>query len=215
VTRLYHPLLLVSLGACALAGPGARRNGADANESPSDAPSNIHIPDAPPPSGCAQAFTGVLATWSLAGATGSQTSSAATTTATGIVAGPLTRASTLNAASGSGSMNSSGWATTSTPDATKYYTFTITPPSGCKLALSSGAFDVAHSSTGPTLGAIATSSDNYVNQTTLSTSTASTPSLVVSGGTAQLEIRVYGYGASAGTGTMRIQNTLSLSGSLY
>lgn len=215
MTRLYPSLLVVTLGACALAGPDARRNSPDAKQGPIDAPSNIHMPDAPPASGCAQAFTGVLATWSLASAAGSQASSPATSTATGVAAGPITRSSGLTAVSGSGSINSSGWPSGSTPDTGKYYTFTITPPSGCKLALSSAAIDLAHSSTGPTMGSIATSSDSFANNLAVSTSTAQTPSLVVAGGTAQLEIRVYGYSASAGTGTFRIQNTLSLSGSLY
>jgi hypothetical protein len=65
------------------------------------------------------------------------------------------------------------------------------------------------------MGAIATSADNFAQQLSISTSTASSPSLVVSAGTAQLEIRVYGYFASSTSGTMRIQNTFSLTGSLY
>ena len=213
--RLSGPLFAVTLGACALAGPDARRNNPDANEPMHDAPSSIHSPDAPPASGCAQAFTGVLATWSLTAAAGNQASSAASSTATGVTAGALTRSAGLTAASGTGSINSTGWPTTSSPDTTKYYTFTITPPSGCKLALSSSALDISHSGTGPANGAIATSSDNYANKVSVSTSAAATPSLVVAGGTTQLEIRVYGYTASSGSGTMRIQNTLSLSGSLY
>lgn len=213
MTRLYPALLMATLGACALAGPDARRNSPDARGA--DAPNNIHTPDAPPASGCVQAFTGVLATWNLATAAGNQASSAATSTATGVTAGALTRSAGLTPASGSGSINSSGWPTAASPDATLYYTFTITPPAGCKLALSSAAIDIAHSSTGPAAGAIASSSDNYANKVSISTSTAATPSLVVAGGTTQLEIRVYGYSASSGSGTMRIQNTLSLSGSLY
>src|SRR5256885_14545683 len=89
--RLSGPVFAVTLGACALAGPDARRNSPDANAPMHDAPSSIHSPDAPPASGCAQAFTGVLATWSLTGAAGNQASSAASSTATGVTAGALTR----------------------------------------------------------------------------------------------------------------------------
>ena len=214
MTRLYPALIVATLGACAMAGPDARRNSPDA-QGTSDGPNNIHTPDAPPSSGCTHTFTGVLATWNLASETGSQTSTAASSTATGVTAGGLTRSSSLTAVSGAGSINSSNWATTSTVDATKYYTFTVSPPSGCKLALSSAAIDVSHSTAGPASGAIATSSDNFANKTSISTGAAATPSLVVAGGTAQLEIRVYGWAATQTTGTMRIQNTLSVSGSLY
>jgi hypothetical protein len=157
----------------------------------------------------------MLATWNLSGQAGDQASTPATSTATGITAGALTRSTGLTAASGTSSINASGWSTANTPDTTKYYTFTLAPPSGCSLALSSAAIDIAHSGTGPALGAIGTSADNYAQQLSISTSTASMPSLVVSSGATQLEIRVYGYMAPSATGTMRIQNTLSVTGSLY
>jgi hypothetical protein len=216
VKRLYPALLIAMLGACAMGGPGPRQGTPDADDTEmADAPRSTSMPDAPPSSTCAQAFTGVLATWNLAGAAGNQGSTPATTTATGVTAGALTRSAGLTAVSGANSINSSNWPTTSTVDTTKYYSFSITPPSGCKLAISSSSIDVAHSGTGPALGAIATSSDNYAQQLSISTSTAQMPALVVGGGTTQLEIRVYGYMASAGTGTMRLQNAVSLTGSLY
>jgi hypothetical protein len=208
-------LLLPCLGACALGGPDPRRGTSDARETSIDAPGVVTMPDAPPPSGCAQAFTGVLATWSLTGQAGNQASTAAASSATGVTAGVLTRSAVLTAFSGANSINASGWPTASAPEASKYFTVTITPPAGCNLALSSSAIDVAHSSTGPAMGTIATSADNFAQQLAVSTSTASMPSLVVSSFTAQLEIRIYGYFASSTSGTMRIQNTFSLTGSLY
>lgn len=173
------------------------------------------MPDAPPSSSCSQAFTGVLATWTLTGQAGNQASTPVTSKASGITAGALTRSAGLTAVSGANSINASGWPTASTIDTTKYFTFTIAPPSGCSLALSSAAIDVTRSGTGPANGAIATSADNYAQQLSISTSTVQTPSLVVSGGTTQLEIRVYGWMASSASGTMRLQNTLSLTGSLH
>lgn len=177
--------------------------------------SRVTIPDGPPSSGCAQAFTGVLATWTLTGQAGSQASTPVSSTATGVTAGALTRSAGLTAVSGTNSINSSGWPTANMADTTKYYAVTITPPSGCNLALSSAAIDVAHSGTGPAAGSIATSSDNYVQQTTMSTGAVAMPSLVVSGGTTQLELRFYGFMASSASGTMRLQNTVSLTGSLH
>lgn len=173
------------------------------------------MPDAPPASTCAQAFTGTLASWALAGQAGNQASTAAASTANGVTAGALTRSAGLTAVSGQDSINSSGWPTASTADTTKYYSFSITPPSGCRLAISSLSIDLSRSGTGPALGAISTSDDNYTQKTSINTNAASTPSLVVGGGTTQLEIRVYGYMASSGTGTLRVESTLSLTGSLY
>jgi hypothetical protein len=40
------------------------------------------------------------------------------------------------------------------------------------------------------------------------------PALTVTAATGVLELRVYGFSASATTGTMRIQNTLSITGAL-
>lgn len=174
-----------------------------------DAPKQV---DAPPANPCA--FSGVMVTYSFASAAGNQASTAASTTATGVTAAPITRAATLTAVSGAGSINSSNWATSATLDPTKYYTFSITPPSGCALTLTSAAVDAKSSGTGPASAAIATSADNYATTAAVSTSAASTPALTVSGATSAVEIRVYGYGATATGGTMRLQSTLTINGSL-
>ena len=105
-------------------------------------------------------------------------------------------------------------ATAATLDVTKYYTFSITPPSGCAMTLTSAAVDAKSSGTGPTMAAIATSADTYTATAAVSTTAASTPALTVVGATGAIEIRIYGYAASATGGTMRLQTTLSVSGSL-
>lgn len=169
--------------------------------------------DAAPTGGCA--FTGVLATYSFAGAAGNQASSAATSTANGMIAGPLGRSATLTAVSGATSINSSNWATTAQLDATKYYALTLTPPTGCTLALTSASIDAKASSTGPTTAALATNADNFVTTIALSTSAPSAPTLAINGTTTAVEIRIYGYAASSTSGTLRLQNTLTISGSLH
>jgi hypothetical protein len=174
----------------------------------------IDAPDGPS-GACAMPFTGVLATWSFTGATGSQTSTPASSTAPGVVAGAISRASSLTASSGSGSINSSNWATSATLDTSKYYTFTVAPPSGCAMDLSSLAIDAKSSSTGPTKAAVATDADSYATQATVSTSAASTPALSVNGASGMVEVRVFGYSASSASGTMRVQNTLTISGALH
>src|SRR6267142_4684 len=164
---------------------------------------------------CAMAFSGVLATWSFASQPGSQTSTPASNTALGVMAGSVHRSAALTAVSGASSINSSNWATTGMPDATKYYTFTVTPPGGCGMDLTSLAIDAKSSSTGPAMGNVATSEDSYGQAAAVATSAASTPALAVSGATGMVEIRVSGFAATGTAGTMRVQNTLSISGSLH
>jgi hypothetical protein len=166
-------------------------------------------------SGCAQQTTGVLATWDFTGAAGNQASTAATSSATGIVAGPIMRSSGLTAVSGATSINSSAWPTAAALDATKYYTLTLAPPSGCSMAISSLALDAKASGTGPSMGSIASSANAFANPIAISTAAPGSPSLVVAGQTTQLEIRIYGYSASSASGTLRVQNTLTVSGSLH
>src|SRR6185503_4016053 len=105
-------LLTAALAACATARtePGG---GDDVQAQPDaapmprpDAPQQTTA-DAPQSTGCASPFTGVLATWDFAAETGMQASTAVKTTATGIVASPLERATTLTAVSGLNSINSS------------------------------------------------------------------------------------------------------------
>ncbi len=163
---------------------------------------------------CTMRFSGVLATWDLTAQPGSQTSTPSTSSAPGVVAGELARAPSLTASAGTGSINSTNWPTSSQLDPTKFYTFSVTPPSGCALSLSSLAIDVTASGTGPTSAAVATSGDAFAQTTPVSTSAPSTPSLAVTVAHGALELRVYGFGASATGGTMRVQNMLAVSGAL-
>ncbi|CAN5720994.1 hypothetical protein BH11MYX2_BH11MYX2_27760 [soil metagenome] len=162
---------------------------------------------------CAAPFSGVLATWSLTGQTGSQVSTAAATSTSGVTAGALKRGGALTPASGTNSINSSGWSL-GAQDTTKFYTVTLTAPSGCSISTSSLALDMTASGTGPTSAAIATRADAFAATTPASTATPGMVSVTTSSASGMLEIRVYGSGASATTGTMRIQNTLTVTGTL-
>ena len=174
-----------------------------------DAP--VTTPDAPS-NPCA--YSGVLATWSLSGQPGTETSAAAASSASGVTAAPLQRATALTAASGTGSMNSSSWPTAAQLDATKYYSVAITPPTGCAMNVSSIALDMKASSTGPASAAVATSADSFAQTASASPNAVSSPTLTVSGASGTVEIRIYGYAATGASGTMRVQNTLTVSGSL-
>lgn len=220
VTRRSAVLLLASAIGCAR---GTEQKGGPGG--PPDAPVNPGVDasggtdsqqpmiDAPAGS-CASAYSGVLATWSFAGQTGSETQVAAMSSASGMTAGAVKRAASLNATTGTGSINSSGWASTAQVDPTKYYSFTLTPPSGCTMDLSSLAIDAKSSSTGPQMAVVGTSSDSYAQTSTVGTAAPSTPTLSVSGATGMIEVRVFGFSASSASGTMRVQNTLTITGSL-
>ncbi len=168
-------------------------------------------------SGCVgHGTTGALVTFDLSSQSGSETTAAATKSATGVTGGAtLARASGLTAVSGSGSINSSGWPTSTTATATDYYTLTVTPAAGCSVTLSSIALDVKASSTGPAKGDVATSADTFGTHTASFAGTA-TPTVALTGvtGTGPIEVRFYGYAATGSSGTFRIENTLTLSGSI-
>lgn len=210
--RRLSLLMLFALG-CASAGEESKTSTADASvrrdASIIDGSNGSNGSNSSNP--CA--FTGVLATYAFAGETGTQTQTVATTMATGITAGPIKRAATLTATSGANSINSSNWPTAAQVDLTKFYSFALTPPSGCEMSITTIAVDVKSSGTGPATGALATSSDNYATFKSVSTGTPSTPSVDVTS-SAMLEVRVYGYGATSTGGTMRVQGTLTINGSL-
>ena len=194
----------------------ARANLADVDASPTrDAPQSsggdAHTSDSNA-GGCAQAFTGVLATWDFSGESGSQTFTAVKTTAPGVTAGSAMRSSGLTAVSGLNSINASNWATASARDSAKYFALSVIAPAGCQLTVTSVAIDARASSSGPTMAQLSTSADTYAQTATVSTAVSSTPVLSATGGT--VELRIYGYAASASTGTMRLQNTLAISGSV-
>jgi hypothetical protein len=154
----------------------------------------------------------VLATWTLTGQTGSQTSTAGVAGSSGVTAGAISRGGSLTPASGTNSINSSGWSTGAL-DKTKYYTVTLTAPSGCSISTSSLAIDLTASGTGPASAAIGTNADSFASTATAPLAAGDVPLTADASG--MLEIRVYGTGATATTGTMRIQNTFSVTGAVH
>jgi len=181
-----------------------------------DAPSDVVANDAPvSDSGCpGHGTTGALVTYVLTSEPGSEASVPATTAVTGVTGGALTRSSVLTVSSGAGSINSSGWGTGATFDATKYYTFKVTPAAGCSVSLTKLALDVQASATGPTKGDVATSADAFGTHSASFTGTSAPAVTLSASGSGAIEVRVYGYGASASGGTFRIQNTVTLSGTI-
>lgn len=205
------------LAACAR-GRSDEPVGVDGSSLPSiDAPDGIAIdaprPDGPPATACADVFSGTLAAWTFTGESGSQASTNVSANAHNVVAGAVTRATALTAVSGSGSINSSNWPTATTRDATKHYAFTISPPSGCTLTLTGVMIDARASGTGPAQAQLATSVDNFAAASAVSTTAPATVAFTATA-TGTIEVRVYGFAAGASMGTLRLQNTLAITGDL-
>jgi hypothetical protein len=217
-TRSLSLLAIMSVG-CASAGPGVvPDNQPDADTSRHEDAGDVDSPprpDAASSGSCADAFTGVLATWAFTGDAGSQTTTASTSTATGVIAGAIGRASGLSVNTGADSMNASNWPTAAQRDASKYFTFSITPPSGCALDLTSASIDAKASATGPTKASIGTDADSFAQEPSVSTSAAGNATLSVADAKSAVEVRIYGWSASSAGGTMRLEGTLTLTGALH
>jgi hypothetical protein len=172
--------------------------------------------DAPPgdaASTCvAHGFAGALAVFDFTGATGTEPTLSATSSA-GLTTSVIKRSTALTATAGADSMNSTGWGLTSTADKTAYLTFTVTPATGCALGFVSLAVDVKSSTTGPSKGAVGTSADSFTSLGTFAGDGTATVSIsTVTEATGAVEVRIYGYGATSSAGTMRVQNKLTLYG---
>ena len=192
----------------------------DSSSPPQDGGTQSSDVSQPPPpqdsgntnTGCS--FQGVLATYDFTGEPGNQTSTNAKSAATNVTAGAISRATQLTATSGADSINASNWTTAAKLDATRYFTFTLTPQGSCTLDISSLSITTKTSSTGPSTASIATSDDKFTATTSFIVNAAATPKVSVTGSTAPVEIRVYGYGASGAGGTMRVDTTLTVTGAL-
>lgn len=163
---------------------------------------------------CPNVFKGVLATFDFTGEAGNQSSTAPKSAVSGVSAGNIGRSKALTAVTGAGSLNSSNWSTGAL-DGTRYLTFTIAADPKCTLDLTSLALDTSSSKTGPTDGAIATSDDAFAKTKSFVAGGSTSVALSVNGATGTVEVRIYGWNASSSGGTMRVQNTLSISGALH
>jgi hypothetical protein len=163
----------------------------------------------------AHGFSGALLTFDLAGQPGNEPSVPATSAAAGVSAGSLSRSTALIAAAGSASINASNWPATGRADPGQYYAFTVTPSAGCALTLASLSIDVRASTTGPSAGDVATSVDGFAHHFgPFGGTTTANVAIPVVGGSGPIEVRIYGFGSSSTAGTMRLQNTLRVSGAL-
>jgi hypothetical protein len=162
----------------------------------------------------AHGFSGALVTFDLSAQTGSEASAAPTSSAAGVTGGVLSRASGLTAVSGAGSINASGWPTASSADQALYYAFSVTPAAGCTVALTSLALDLKASSSGPANASVGTSADAYASLSTPVAGNSTGTVTLSASAAAPITVHVFGYGATSTGGTLRIQNTMTLSGTI-
>ncbi|MBY0263262.1 MAG: lamin tail domain-containing protein, partial [Phycisphaerales bacterium] len=148
------------------------------------------------------------------------TGTVAGTPGTNIASGTLSRGSGITATSAANSLNSNGWDTTSLGLAISgndYYSFTVVPASGFKMSITGITIRPQRSNTGPAnlvvlsdnAGFGFTASAPTLYTTTTVPTSAADATFTVTGHndlTGAVEFRIYGWGASAGTGTLRVQN---------
>jgi hypothetical protein len=163
---------------------------------------------------CTMPFTGELGKWVFTGASGSQPSTASTTNAPGVVAGRITRSPAVMPTAGADSINATNWPTSGQLDPASYFTLSLSAPAGCAISVTAMSIDVLSSGTGPASASIASSADNFAATTSIGTASPSSPTLTASSASGTLELRIFGFAAAATTGTMRVQNTMSITGAV-
>lgn len=149
---------------------------------------------------------------------GNQTAKAVTSKDANITASDITRGTGTTAVAATGSINASGWVST-TQDANDYYEFTLTPVAGYQLNLVATAISVRRSGSGPINYLVAYSvgggSETPITSGTIAAATttdvAINASLSIST-TQPIRFRIYAWGASSSVGTFRLNNSLTVSG---
>jgi hypothetical protein len=138
--------------------------------------------------------------------------------ATNVTFSTLSRGAGLSAAATSDAFNSSSWPPTYIAGNTDYYEFTIAPTFGYKFSASELRVGLQRSSSGPDKAELRSSLDSYSSTigsllsvgTGLATFTINLSSVSgLQNRTSPVTFRIYGYGATAAGGTLRIQRVTS------
>lgn len=119
----------------------------------------------------------------------------------------------VNCSATASSFNSNAWPTSVTQDLNSYVEVTVVATAGYQMNLASFSFDVLRSTSGPVVGKIAmdNGTGNFVQSYDFSptevsqTITWDFPDYTVQSGYT-VRFRIYGWQASAGTGTLRLNN---------
>jgi hypothetical protein len=169
-----------------------------------------------PPAACAFAYAGSLVSFDLAAVTGVPASVGPAAIAAGLTVTPLERVG-VTPVSASGALNASTWPTGGLQPG-KYYTFTVTAPAGCTMTLTTVVVDLKASTNGPKNAAVGSSVDKFAALAAATVTTAGGAATVPVPGVVAIqgavELRVFGFAAAASGGTLRVQDVLTLAGSL-
>ncbi len=123
------------------------------------------------------------------------------------------RGTGISGANGNNRYNATGWDTPAL-DPNGYFYFTLTPNAGYKFKFAAFQFTLQSSGTGPTQFALRSSINNYATNISTSIATSTTGTLnTISLSAAQFQgiispitFRLYGYAASAGGGTLSVND---------
>jgi hypothetical protein len=167
------------------------------------------------------ASPGSLGNYATAGLTGAAASISPSNVATNVTFSTLTRGAGLAAASAADAFNSSSWSTSpalTVSGNTDYCEFTITPASCYQFSASELRVGLQRSSSGPAKAELRSSLDSFasaigpvLNVTdTLTTFTVNLSAVsALQDRSSAVTLRIYGYNASATSGTLRIQRVIS------
>jgi len=162
-----------------------------------------------------------LALYDFTAAGGTQLQTPATSVASNLSAGPVSRGAGLTATAGANSINSTGWTTGGILIAVAgndYYGFSITPNAGYEIDFTELRFSEARSITGIRNIEVRASLDNFATFTTLSTiavpdnNSTRTQTIdltafnILENQLSTVDFRLYGYTAEATTGSWRLNS---------
>ena len=156
--------------------------------------------------------TTVIASFTFDGSVGSEVNYAANTLDIGSLQScVITRGPGILPASGAGSFSSSGFSAAF--DASEYYSITLTPVVGVTISPIELALDGRRSGTGPLNWELRSSVDSYsmtlVSGSLPEDTTVHRQTAAIGGMgdfSTPVELRLYAYGASSGSGTWRLDN---------
>lgn len=166
----------------------------------------------------ASASFGQIASYNMSGIAQPATTVPASSSDPNASASNMARGAGITATSGANSINSRNWSTNTSAESGKFLEFTITPSATHNLSIASLTFNGRRTSTGPTTIELFTQNgaEAEVSRGTISPTTSDanyTIPFAYNTNGAPLTFRIYGYNASSGTGTFRI-NSLSVNGNV-
>ncbi|MBG8552210.1 T9SS type A sorting domain-containing protein [Hymenobacter guriensis] len=162
----------------------------------------------------AQAQLGTYSFGTTTPSTGDEATYAVDAQPTNATFSPISRGTGVTPSGAGGTFSALGWTLGATPDATDYFSFSVTPAADHKLDLTSITLDERRSGTGIGEWVLRSSLDNFTadlikvtvpDETLVRNKKIDLPAAFM-GLTSAVEFRFYGYKAEADAGTWRLDN---------